>query len=74
MRANIGFNSAFCLVLINGYDLAGVLQDNWTVYWYSLVSRAVAASLFSILGAPWDTLVVVEGGTFVILGIGMRFG
>lgn len=65
---------AFLLVLINGYDLLGASQDSWTVYWYSLVSRAVAMVFFWLLGEPWSKLVRFEGATFAILGIAMWFG
>jgi len=64
---------AFCLVLINGYDLLGALQDNRSIYWYSLVSRMVAMLFFMTLEKPWDKLVVFEGATFVILGASMGF-
>lgn len=60
-------------MLINGYDLAGALQDNWTVYWYSLMSRMVAIVFFWTLEKPWDRLVVFEGATFIILGTSMWF-
>ncbi|KAL8787523.1 MAG: hypothetical protein Q9213_002181 [Squamulea squamosa] len=65
---------AFCLVLINGYDLMGALQDNWTVYWYSLISRALAMGMFWAMGKPWSKLVVIEGATFLMLGTAMWFG
>lgn len=64
---------AFCLVLINGYDLLGALQDNWTVYWYSLLSRAVAMVFFWTLGKPWSQLVGFEGATLAVLEIAMWF-
>jgi len=67
-------HSAFLLVLINGYDLLGALQDNWTVYWYSLMSRGVAMAFFWTLGEPWNQLVGFEGATFAILGVAMWFG
>lgn len=70
---NLASQLAFCLVLINGYDLAGALQDNWTVYWYSLMSRMVAMVFFWTLEKPWDKLVVFEGATFIILGASMWF-
>lgn len=66
-------HSAFLLILVNGYDLLGAFQDNWTVYWYSLVSRAVAMVLFWTLGPPWNKLMGFEGATFAILGIAMWF-
>lgn len=43
------------------------------VYWYSLVSRAVAMMGFWALGAPWSKLVGFEGATFAILGAAMWF-
>ena len=48
-------------------------MDNWIVYWYSLVSRAVAMMLFWALGEPWNKLMGFEGVTFAILGIAMWF-
>lgn len=74
LKADLSCQLAFLLVLINGYDLMGASQDNWTVYWYSLVSRAVAMVFFSILGEPWSKLVGFEGATFAVLGIAMWFG
>lgn len=68
------FHVAFLLVLINGYDMMGALEDNWTVYWFSLTCRAVAMAFFWALGEPWDKLVRFEGVTFAILGIAMWFG
>ncbi|KAL8757295.1 MAG: hypothetical protein Q9199_002321 [Rusavskia elegans] len=65
---------AFCLVLINGYDLLGALQDNWTVYWYSLISRTLAMGMFWAMAKPWNKLVVIEAATFLILGTAMWFG
>lgn len=65
---------AFCLVIINGYDLLGALQDNWTVYWYSLVSRAVVTVFLWTLGEPWSKLVAVDGPMAAILGVAMWFG
>lgn len=41
-ETDIVFHVAFLLVLINGYDMMGALEDNWTVYWFSLTCRAVA--------------------------------
>lgn len=70
----IPYCPAFLIVLINGYDLIGAMQDNWTVYRYSLMSRAVAVGLFWSMGNPWDKLVEFEGATFWILGIAMWFG
>lgn len=71
--ADVNSYLAFLLVLLNGYDLLGALQDNWTVYWYSLASRAVAMVFFWILGEPWNKLVGFEGATFAILGVAMWF-
>lgn len=74
LKADLSLHLAFLLVLINGYDLLGASQDSWTVYWYSLVSRAVAMVFFWLLGEPWSKLVRFEGATFAILGIAMWFG
>lgn len=73
-KADLSSQLAFLLVLINGYDLLGASQDDWTVYWYSLMSRAVAMVFFWALGEPWSKLVGFEGATFAILGIAMWFG
>ena len=64
---------AFCLVIINGYDLLGALQEYWMVYWYSLVSSVVASALFWIMGPRWNKLVGLELGTFFVLGMAMWF-
>ena len=74
LKADLLSLLAFLLVLVNGYDLLGASQDNWTVYWYSLVSRAAAVVFFWALGEPWSKLVGFEGATFAILGISMWFG
>jgi len=72
-KADILSHLAFLLVLINGYDFLGAMQDNWKVYWFSLVARAVAMVFFWTLGEPWNKLVGFEGATFAILGVAMWF-
>lgn len=67
------FRVAFCLVPINGYDLAGALQDHWNVYWYSLVSHLVAKGCFWTLEKPWDKLIAFEEVTFAVLGVSKWF-
>ena len=57
--------------MINGYDLIGALQDNWTIYWFSLLSRVGAAALFVWVGGGWTGLWPLELGSAVVLGICM---
>ncbi|KAL9108156.1 MAG: hypothetical protein Q9227_007010 [Pyrenula ochraceoflavens] len=65
---------AFLLILINGYDLIAALQDNWTVYKFSAVSRVAAALLFWGFGPAWRMLAWVELGTLGVLVAGMWVG
>ncbi|TVY82090.1 hypothetical protein LSUE1_G005089 [Lachnellula suecica] len=51
---------AFLLVLINGYDLLGALQNNPAVIWYSIAARLMGALFFWRCGSPWDKLVAIE--------------
>ena len=62
---------AFLLVLINGYDLVGALQDNWTVYWYSIATRLSALVFFWSLGTPWRNLMTYEFMTTAVLMLAM---
>ncbi|KAI9643525.1 hypothetical protein NHQ30_008144 [Ciborinia camelliae] len=58
---------AFLLILINGYDLMGALQDNWAVYKFGIVARIAAALLFWSFGPTWHIMVGVEIGTLGVL-------
>ncbi|ATZ56074.1 hypothetical protein BCIN_12g06080 [Botrytis cinerea B05.10] len=58
---------AFLLILINGYDLMGALQDNWAVYKFGIVARIAAAFLFWSFGPTWNFMVGVEIATLSIL-------
>ena len=51
----------------------GALQDNWAVYYFSLVSRVVAVGLFYSFGEKWYHLAIVEAATFVFLAVSMWF-
>ena len=66
-------HAALCLVLFNGYDLLGALQDNWAVFWYGLGNRAVGVASFWYLGEPWSKLVGLESASFATLGVAMWF-
>lgn len=51
----------------------GALRDDWMIYWYSLVSRVIAAVFLLYLGKPWSKLVGPELVTAAILGVSMWF-
>ncbi|KAK4542486.1 hypothetical protein LTR36_006738 [Oleoguttula mirabilis] len=60
---------ALLLVLVNSYDFIGALEDNWAIYWFSLISRFFAAALFYWLGGGWDNFVPIElASAFVLAG------
>lgn len=58
---------AFLLIAINFYDIIAALQDNWTIYYYSAVSRVVAAAFFYNLGPEFHQLAGIEAATLVVL-------
>ncbi|KAK5123765.1 hypothetical protein LTR85_002401 [Meristemomyces frigidus] len=58
---------ALLLLLVNSYDIIGALQDNWTVYCFSLVSRVFAAAVFGWVGGGWQNFVPIELGSAVVL-------
>ncbi|KAK5134642.1 hypothetical protein LTR08_006298 [Meristemomyces frigidus] len=62
---------ALLLTLVNSYDLIGALEDNWTIYWFSLVSRVFAAALFGWLGGGWQNFVPIELGSAAVLAVCM---
>jgi hypothetical protein len=51
----------------------GALQDDWTVYRYSLIFRVGVAVLFWALGEPWNITVKHEMMGVLVLGVGMWF-
>ena len=63
-----GMFLAFLLVLINVYDLFGAFQDNYSVYYFSLLWRAAAAYLLLTFGPLWMVMVGFESATLVALG------
>ena len=64
---------AFALIAINSYDLLGALQDNWAIYWFSVVSRIGASALMASLGGGWAGIVPLEFGSAAVLGGCMAF-
>lgn len=71
LRKDTDSRKAFALILINIYDLLGALQDNWAIYWFSLLSRLAATALFTTLGGGWKAMWPLEFGSAIILGLCM---
>ena len=65
---------AFLLIAINFYDIIAALQDNWTIYYYSAVSRVVGAVFFYNLGPEFHQLAGTEAATLVVLLGAMAMG
>ena len=63
--------AAFLLVLINGYDLVGALQNNAAVYWFSIAARLLGALFFWSCGSPWNKFIAIELQTTTILLIAL---
>lgn len=52
--------TAYFSVIISVYDLIGALEDNWTIYWFSLLSRLVEAALFFALQGGWENIARIQ--------------
>ncbi|KAL6240442.1 hypothetical protein RBB50_012643 [Rhinocladiella similis] len=58
---------AFSMGLIGLYNIIGALEDNWNIYWFSLVSRIVGSIIMYTLKGGWENLAHIELGTAVLL-------
>ncbi|KAK6379963.1 hypothetical protein LTS17_006037 [Exophiala oligosperma] len=58
---------AFSMGSIGLYNILGALEDNWNIYWFSLVSRVVASVIMYTLKGGWENLAHIEFGTAVLL-------
>ncbi|KIW12475.1 hypothetical protein PV08_09752 [Exophiala spinifera] len=58
---------AFCMGLVGLYNIIGALEDNWNVYWFSLLSRIVGSVVMYTLKGGWENLAHIEVATAVIL-------
>lgn len=63
----LGLFAAFSMGLIGLYNIIGALEDNWNIYWFSLVSRIVGSIIMYTLKGGWENLAHIELGTAVLL-------